>query len=90
MQSKFAALAKQRVTKLSTADPALQGGFRWSRVTSPSLGWALAQMPSTAWYLAAVYDLAVAREGWQSGSTSMAHATSWMVVSLRRCKRVRT
>ena len=47
VQSTFAALAKQRVTKLNTADPACRGGFRWSRVTSPSLGWALAQMPST-------------------------------------------
>jgi len=66
VQSKFAALAKQRVTELSTAEPALQGRIQVVEgdITEPGLGLGADTFNEVteAWHLAAVYDLAVARE----------------------------
>jgi hypothetical protein len=66
VQSKFAALAMQRVTELSTADPAMQGRIQVVEgdITQPGLGLGADALDEVteAWHLAAVYDLAVSRE----------------------------
>ena len=66
MQAKFATLAKQRVTELSSADPSLVGRIQVVEgdITQPGLGVAADALPDVteAWHLAAAYDLAVARE----------------------------
>ena len=65
VQSKFAALAKQRVTELSTADPAMQGRIQLVEgdITRPGLGLGADALNEVAeaWHLAAAYDLAVSR-----------------------------
>ena len=66
VQSKFAALANRRVTELRTADPALEGRIQVVEgdITQPGLGLRADALDEVteAWHLAAVYDLAVARE----------------------------
>ena len=66
VQSKFAALAQQRVTELSTAEPSLQGRIQVVEgdITRPGLGLGAVALHDVteAWHLAAVYDLTVARE----------------------------
>ncbi|KAA1249211.1 SDR family oxidoreductase [Mycobacterium simiae] len=66
VQSKFAALANQRVAELSSADPSLRGRIELVEgdITQPGLGLAAATLSEVteAWHLAAAYDLAVARE----------------------------
>ena len=66
VQSKFVAVAKQRVAELSSAEPSLQGRIQLVEgdITQPGLGLAADAFKEVteAWHLAAVYDLAVARE----------------------------
>jgi nucleoside-diphosphate-sugar epimerase len=66
VQSKFVRLANQRVAELSAADPSLRGRIQVVEgdITQPGLGLAAAALTEVteAWHLAAVYDLAVARE----------------------------
>jgi thioester reductase-like protein len=66
VQPKFVAVAKQRVAKLSSADPALQGRIRLVEgdVTQPRLGLGADAFNEVteAWHLAAAYDLTVARD----------------------------
>lgn len=66
VQSKFAALAQQRVTELGAAEPSLQGRIQVVEgdITRPGLGLGAEALHEVteAWHLAAVYDLAVARE----------------------------
>ena len=66
VQSKFATLANRRVTELSTAEPSLQGRIQVVEgdITQPGLGLGADALDEVteAWQLAAVYDLAVARE----------------------------
>jgi nucleoside-diphosphate-sugar epimerase len=66
VQAKFAALARQRVAEMTTADPSLRGRIQLVEgdITQHGLGLvaeALDQV-SEAWHLAAVYDLTVPRE----------------------------
>lgn len=66
VQSKFAALAQQRVSELGAAEPSLQGRIQVVEgdITQPRLGLSADALHEVteAWHLAAVYDLAVARE----------------------------
>jgi thioester reductase-like protein len=66
VQPKFATLANERAAELSAADPSLRGRIQVVEgdITQPGLGLdatALTEV-TEAWHLAAVYDLAVARE----------------------------
>ena len=66
VQPKFATLAERRVAELSTADPFLEGRIQLVEgdITQPGLGLAADALTGVteAWHLAAVYDLAVARD----------------------------
>lgn len=66
VQSKFATLAKRRVAELSAASPSVSGRIELVEgdITQPGLGLAAGALSEVteAWHLAAVYDLAVARE----------------------------
>lgn len=66
VQSKFAAVAERRVAELCAADASLQGRIRLVEgdVTQPGLGLDAAVLDGVteAWHLAAIYDLAVARD----------------------------
>jgi nucleoside-diphosphate-sugar epimerase len=66
VQPKFTALAKQRVTQLSAAEPALQGRIQVADgdITQPGLGLGIDVLSDVteAWHLAAAYDLTVSRE----------------------------
>lgn len=66
VQSKFAAVAQRRVAELCAADAALEGRIRLVEgdITRPGLGLdaRVLEGVSEAWHLAAIYDLAVARD----------------------------
>jgi len=66
VQSKFVAVAKQRVAELSSAEPSLQGRIQLVEgdITQPGLGLGADALKEVteAWHLAAVNDLAVACE----------------------------
>ncbi len=66
VQNKFSKLAERRVDELSSADPFLQGRIQLVEgdITQPGLGLGAETFSEVteAWHLAAVYDLAVARD----------------------------
>lgn len=87
VQPKFTAMAKQRVARLSAAEPALQGRIQVAEgdITQPGLGLGADALNDVteAWHLAAAYDLAVSHEV-AIRSTSRAPAMSWTPLSAVR------
>ena len=89
VQSKFAALAKQRVTELYTADPAMQGRIQLIEgdITQPGLGLGAEALNeiTEAWHLAAAYDLTVSRE---AAVRVNVEGTQNVLDALERCPRL--